>query len=101
MKVGDRLNIALELECLFAPGCGSGKAPMRISGCYAKVTDDYGRELGTVGGEVGARFGATLSTKAGTLYLSCPVVEQWEAIISALESQYGIVVAPRDRKEAP
>jgi len=91
MKVGDKLKIEIEMECVFAPGCGTGKIYMRVAGNHAEVTDsDTGEQLGRIGGAIGGVFNATLCVDGGLLDLACDVEEQWRAVTVALKEQYGI-----------
>jgi len=89
MRVGNRVKVELELECIFFPHDSGGSMTFRYEDCIARVSDEE-REIGFIGGGIGGQLVLTIEGQEGFLILQTNARQQWEAIMSALTDQYGI-----------
>ncbi len=91
IRVGDKLKVELELNCISSPADSEGKLIMRIAG--SDVTNSEGRQIGSVGGSLAGSLYISLSPKdekGMSIILHCTAKEQWKVVTDALAEQYGI-----------
>lgn len=98
MKVGDRVKLTIELECIFAPGCSKGHMMMTFQDCLSDVNDGDER-IGEVGGAMGGSLSFMFNRPDGMTLLRAVPKTQWDALALAMREQHGVDIEAKPARK--